>query len=385
MGGKGVQVRANSIRVTFTLDGRQQHRTLIVNGAPMAPTPANVRYAERLAAEIRDKIRLGLFVLADYFPASGEAGLPTTIEQQVKDWIGAQRIATSTKAGYESACRFWAAALPGRAIRSLKLSDILTAIAQRPDLSGKTINNYVSVLREALALAVADGVLQENVADKVPRAKHQKEPPDPFTREEAESVLARLAAHHPGQVHNLVEFWAWTGLRTSELFGLQWANVDLAGGSILVAEALVRGERKATTKTAVARTVKLNSRALAALQRQRAHTHLAGGAVFQDPRYGTGWIDERAFRRSFWEPTLKALGLRYRRPYQLRHTYATAMLMAGMTPAFCAKQLGHSVEMFLTTYSRWIDGAANDREMARLEATLMPTVCPKSNQGPAGP
>ncbi|AIV73967.1 putative phage integrase [Burkholderia pseudomallei] len=40
----------------------------------------------------------------------------------------------------------------------------------------------------------------------------------------------------------------------------------------------------------------------------------------------------------------------------MTHCYATAMLMAGMTPAFCAKQLGHSVEMFLTTYSKWIDG-----------------------------
>lgn len=40
------------------------------------------------------------------------------------------------------------------------------------------------------------------------------------------------------------------------------------------------------------------------------------------------------------------------------------MLMAGMTPAFCAKQLGHSVEMFLTTYSKWIDGDQNDLEMA---------------------
>ncbi|KGS55144.1 putative phage integrase [Burkholderia pseudomallei MSHR5613] len=40
----------------------------------------------------------------------------------------------------------------------------------------------------------------------------------------------------------------------------------------------------------------------------------------------------------------------------MTHCYATAMLMAGMTPAFCAKQLDHSVEMFLTTYSKWIDG-----------------------------
>ncbi|WP_025101829.1 hypothetical protein [Burkholderia sp. A1] len=46
----------------------------------------------------------------------------------------------------------------------------------------------------------------------------------------------------------------------------------------------------------------------------------------------------------------------------MRHGYATAMLMAGMMPAFCAKQLGHSVEMFLTTYSKWIDGSQKDIE-----------------------
>ncbi|WP_249044019.1 tyrosine-type recombinase/integrase [Burkholderia stagnalis] len=72
---------------------------------------------------------------------------------------------------------------------------------------------------------------------------------------------------HPGQVHNLIDLWFWTGLRTSEIFGLQWLNVDLPSGTILVAEALVRGEHKDCTKTAVARTVRLNSQALSALKR----------------------------------------------------------------------------------------------------------------------
>jgi integrase len=52
------------------------------------------------------------------------------------------------------------------------------------------------------------------------------------------------------------------------------------------------------------------------------------------------------------------------------------MLMAGMTPALCAKQLGHSVEIFLRTYSKWLDGGQNDREMSRLESALT---------SPAGP
>jgi integrase len=75
---------------------------------------------------------------------------------------------------------------------------------------------------------------------------------------------------------------------------------------------------------------------------------------------------------------LKRLGIRYRRPYNMRHSYATAMLMAGMTPAFCAKQLGHSVEVFLTTYSRWIDGSQNDLEMGRLESALSSPKLPQT-------
>jgi integrase len=46
------------------------------------------------------------------------------------------------------------------------------------------------------------------------------------------------------------------------------------------------------------------------------------------------------------------------------------MLMAGMNPAFCARQLGHSVEMFHRTYAKWLDGEQNDREMERLEASI---------------
>jgi integrase len=64
------------------------------------------------------------------------------------------------------------------------------------------------------------------------------------------------------------------------------------------------------------------------------------------------------------------LGIRHRRPYNCRHTYATMMLMSGMTPAFCAKQLGHAVEVFHAKYARWLDGAHDDLERARFEESL---------------
>jgi len=376
--GTGVEVRDSSIRLAFTFEGQLHRRTLMVGDKVMPPTAANIKYANRLSADIRDAIRHGRFNMLEFFPTGGAGPAPVTVGKQLDTWLDTLRIEESTKAGYKSAIAFWKAApandslkpLGDVPLRALLTSHVLKAMASRPNISGKTINNYVSVLREAVELAITDKLLAENPVVKVKRAKHQKEPPDPFTRDEAEKIIADMATRHPGQVANMVEFWFWTGLRTGEILGLNWSRVDLASGSVLIAETTVRGVRKDRTKTNTARTVRLNSRALAALQRQRAHTQAIGAEVFQNPRQLAPWGREKMFRQAFWLPTLRRLGIRYRRPYNMRHTYATAMLMAGMTPAFCAKQLGHSVEIFLRTYTKWIDGDSNDREMQRLESSI---------------
>jgi integrase len=151
---------------------------------------------------------------------------------------------------------------------------------------------------------------------------------------------------------------------------LQWCYVDLKDGTLSIERVLVAGEEKNRTKTAEARLARLNSRSLAALQRQRAFTQVAGGRVFQDPRTDRPWHSEEAFQRVYWSRILKRLSIRYRRPYNMQHSYATSMLMAGRTPALCARQLGHTAEMFLRTYAKWIDGNQNDVEMMRLEDAL---------------
>ena len=179
----------------------------------------------------------------------------------------------------------------------------------------------------------------------------------------------------------MAEWRFFTGVRTSEAAGLRWAQVDLASGYVQIREAMVRGAEKAKTKTSVARDVILNSRAAAAMQRQRKHSQIAGQHVWLDPRYGTPWREERGFRRSYWEPCLKRLGIRYRPPNNMRHSYARMMLMAGMTPAFCAKQLGHSVEMFLRAYSKWLNGGQNALEMERLETALKAQIVPSLSPG----
>lgn len=379
--GSGVEVRERSIRLAFVLDGGMRRETLMLNGKPMPPTPANVKYAHRLAAEIRERIRHGTFSVAEYFQASGAGAGTLTVGDQLDAWLAAQRVEASTRTGYESIVRFWKATptsdqdpapFGGRPLRALKPSHIMAAIAARPDLSGKTINNRMGALRNALSLAVVDKLLLENPAAPVARAKHQKAPVEPFTADEVARILAMAERQYAGPLADTVAFWLRTGLRTSELFGLRWSAVDMVRRVAVIHEARVQGVEKDTTKTGVVREVRLDDRALAALTRQKARTLLAGQHVFVDPLSGEAWTNTMAFSRRIWVPLLKRAGIVYRRPYNMRHTRATEMLMAGVNPAFAAKQLGHAVEVFLTVYAKWLPGEADDAEMAKLDSSPVP-------------
>jgi integrase len=50
----------------------------------------------------------------------------------------------------------------------------------------------------------------------------------------------------------------------------------------------------------------------------------------------------------------------------MRHTYASVCLMAGITPAFVAQQLGNTVPVLLSRYAKWISSDADMLEMSKL-------------------
>ena len=64
---------------------------------------------------------------------------------------------------------------------------------------------------------------------------------------------------------------------------------------------------------------------------------------------------------------MKELRIRYRPSYNCRHTYATIAAMSGPNPAFISQQLGHSVQMLLSTYARWINSSSDWSELEKLQ------------------
>ncbi|MGE7989535.1 integrase [Pseudomonas sp. NPDC089554] len=84
------------------------------------------------------------------------------------------------------------------------------------------------------------------------------------------------------------------------------------------------------------------------------------------PSKGGLWINEPSVTIRHFKSALKALSIRERRQYDTRHTYANMCLMAEMNHAFIANQLGHSVEMLLSTYAKWISSSSDWRELEKL-------------------
>lgn len=121
-----------------------------------------------------------------------------------------------------------------------------------------------------------------------------------------------------------------------------------------------KGEIEDTKTASGKREVKILAPALQALKAQKPHTLLLGDPVFRNPGTGERWTGDQQIR-DLWVRILKLAGVRYRYPYQTRHTYASMMLSAGEHPMWVAKQMGHADwTMIAKVYGRWMPSADAD-------------------------
>ena len=155
---------------------------------------------------------------------------------------------------------------------------------------------------------------------------------DPFTPDEIATVLPFAEP----QYASLFEFWVWVGLRTGELIALSWSDVDISTGVVRINRSRRKGRLKLPKTKAGIREVRLLPPAIKALKLQWAFTGTTGREVFINPHTQLPFTGDRPLRRA-WAALLKVAGVRYRYPYQLRHTYASWMLSGGENPLWVAR------------------------------------------------
>ncbi|MBE9538511.1 MAG: site-specific integrase [Proteobacteria bacterium] len=362
---KGVRPRRKAIEIGFPFDGEWCRETI-----KLPPTPANIKYAERRRGEILMRIGRGVFDYAKEFPDSVRAitlgqTCPTTIADLLNAYIKRTRnaLAYSTWVDYKNSINnHLIPAFGDYRVGDLKVSHlrdwIMASVA-----SNKRINNVLTPLRTVMVEALLDELIEFNPFDKLPGLSRMRGTTktayevDPLSPDEVAKVLAVMGP----QIQNLFQFAFWSGLRTGELIALQWRDIDWDRGMVRVRKSSTRKKIKAPKTNAGLRDVKLLTPAREALTAQKAHTFLQGECVFMNPRTGEPWLHDGQIRKTAWQPAVRKARIRYRNPYQTRHTYASTLLSAGEDPMWVAQQMGHrDWGVIRSVYGRWIPEARPD-------------------------
>lgn len=176
---------------------------------------------------------------------------------------------------------------------------------------------------------------------------------DPFEKSEVLKILENLDA----PMANHIAFAFWTGLRTGETIALRVNDIDFENDRICVRRSVSRGQLKGT-KTGKERWVQLLPPAKEAMLAQIKLLGAPDGWVFPNPFTRKRWANESKITKR-WKNALEKAGVRYRRPYQTRHTFASMMLSAGENVMYVAGQLGHADwSMVVRVYGRWVPSGA---------------------------
>lgn len=236
----------------------------------------------------------------------------------------------------------------------------------RGGLSPRSVHYVHTILHRAMKDAVRWGRLVRNPVDAAdpPKKKAQAEKPEMVTWSADE--LAQFLGHAADVGSRHYPAWhllASTGLRRGEALGLRWSDVDLDAGRAQIRQTVITVNhvvQVGTPKTAKGRrSIALDRDTVQVLRdhrRRQAEHRLQMGAGWTD--YGLLFtkvdgspLHPELFSREF-DRRVESWGLPWMRLHDLRHTWATLALQAGVHPKVVSERLGHStIAITLDTYS----------------------------------
>jgi integrase len=196
-------------------------------------------------------------------------------------------------------------------------------------------------LRQVLARAVVWGLLDVNPAKQgVENPQRRATEKRPFESwEELEAVAARLRS----RLGPMVLFAAATGMRPGEWVALEHRDIDRDARVAFVQRSFSKGRLSYPKTEASRRAVPLQARALAALDELPP---ASTGSQLLFPAERGGYLDLHNFRNRGWKPAQIAAGIEpFRRIYDLRHTFATFALRAGISAFELSRYMGASLTM----------------------------------------
>jgi len=330
----------------------------------------NKKDAERALRELLATIENGGYVASD----------KETVAQFMVRWLetyAATNTTVRTLHGYRGYVeRYINPTIGNIQLQSLTARHIQGLYADLLDrgLSSSTVAQLHRIFKQALSHAVRWGTLTRNSAAATTPPRQQR---TTIGMWDIESINQFLDAAHDNRFRDVFQLAVLTGLRRSELTGLQWENVDLVTGNLRIVSTLQRitgyGLVKGQPKTAKSR----RSVALAPDAINLMHG-IRGRQIEQQLKYGELWLNTGyVFTQENGSPVspdmisiafcalVRKTGLPHLTFHGLRHAHATLALTAGINPKIVSERLGHStIAVTMDVYSHVLPGLQKEAALA---------------------
>lgn len=355
----GVRPRGNSIQIDFRFKRKRCRETLRV-----APTPTNLKNAANLLGRIKNEINFGKLNYADYFPNSknirrfgGKQASNFTMSQAI-DWWWKTNCPKDESTRTKHAATIKNHIKPSLGdifiedITSTQIKDWILTIT----LSASSKNSILTPLRQMFSAAFSDGLVDEDIMQRVMSFKRNKKIKNPLTIDEIDLLLNAFSLQESKYFY---QFAIWSGLSTGEQLGLQWRDINFRKNIIQVERILTNKVIKDTKGESGHRTrqVELLQPSFSALENLLPEDYIDNPRkfdneyIFKNPITKKVWTYDSIGTR--WRKALQSANIPHRSPYDSRHAFASIMLTACLPDAWLRHQMGHAtMKMLETIYAK---------------------------------
>jgi integrase len=324
----------------------------------------NKSAAQRRLAELLLEVEKGSYV---------KTPRTLTLAQYLADWLSNHAVVhcrARTAQGYEYIVKHYLCPILGQIpLNQLRPHHVASYCADvvRQGRSARSALHDYRLLHKALKDAMQLGILAVNPCDGV-------QPPKPednemaFIHPEEISCFLDSAEKAPFPYYYLFRTMLYCGLRRSEGLGLVWSNIDLEVCQLRVTQTLHRVNSKYVLqppKTKNGRRLVNLPPSLALVLRDYRNQMEAQRLLLSKPLTGSDLVFAHIDGTPLDPPTVTHQFLKVARRadlkvrlHDLRHTYASIMLAAGVNIKAISQALGHAnVSITLSVYSHLLPGA----------------------------
>lgn len=329
-----------SLWIRFNHNGK-----LIRKPLKLSNTPANKKLAEKqMIPQLMLKLHNEELI---------KKQVPTLNEYSVKSFeMNKSRRRVSTQNDYRiSYEKHIQPTLGYMTLDTIKASDIeLWQNKVLESVSPRRLKNIRAVLSGILSDAYRDELIVKNPLTLVKTVKAPKVEIHPFSIDEISNILE----HSEGQNRNFYALAFSTGMRSGEMIGLKWSDIDFSKLEIHIQRSRKMGMDTLPKTESSNRVIDILDSLLPYLQHQYKLTGDKDSYVFLNAD-NEAIYDIKRIRDSHWKKTLEACELKYRPIYHTRHTFATMMLENGEDILWVSNMLGHTDStMTLSRYARYV-------------------------------